>query len=133
MTITALSLAIGTALSATGGTATPVISRGNTIGLHNVVLDDGSAFKDLTTMKFSSKDGTVSPSAPGGYTQARNSIVISRPKTLANLNTTKNTVRIDFSVDPETTAAEIDALRELAAQVMFSTSLDEFYHDKGVV
>jgi hypothetical protein len=132
MSISNLSVAIGTAIGVTGGTATAVISKGDSLGKHEVVLDDGSAFSDETRISFSTKEPRVSASAPAGYTQKRNTIVVQVPKTLANANTTINSARIEFSVDSETTSAEYDALRELAAQLIFDTDLDQYYNSQAV-
>jgi len=132
MTIEASSIAIGTAFSVTGGTATSVISKGDTLEKHNVVLDDGSAFKDHKTLTFSVKEPKVSLNAPAGYTQGRNTVVIAIPKTLGNSSVTKNTIKVELSCDPETTEAEKSSLREIAAQVIFDTDFDQFWNDQAI-
>jgi hypothetical protein len=132
MTISTSSIAIGTAISVTGGIATGLISKGDTLDLHNTVLDDGAAFKDHTNVDFSIKSPKVSASAPAGYTQARNVVVIKKPKTLANGNITYNSMRVELSCDSETTEAEKDSLRELAAQVIFDTDYDQFWNDQAM-
>ncbi len=132
MTIATSDVAIGTVISVTGGTATSMISKGDSLEKHNLVLDDGSAFSDQKALSFSVKEPKVSANAPGGYTQARNFVLITIPMTLANGNVTKNTVRLEMSVDSETTTAQKDALREIAAQVMFDTDFDQFWHSQAV-
>lgn len=132
MTISASSIAIGTAISVTGGTATGVISKGDSLNKHIVVLDDSSSFADQTTFTFNVKEPKVSITAPAGYTQARNSVVISRPLTLANGARTMNSVKIELAVDSETTDAQRDALRELAAQAIFDTDFDQYWNKQAI-
>jgi hypothetical protein len=132
MTIEASSIAIGGTLSATGGTATSVLSKGDTLEKHNVVLDDGSAFKEQTSVAFSIKAPKVSSSAPAGYTQARNTVVIQVPMVLANGNSTVNSFRLEMAVDPETTDADKTALRDIAAQAIFDADFDAFWNDQSM-
>jgi hypothetical protein len=132
MSISNSSIAIGTAISVTGGTATGLISKGDTLDQHHTVLDDGSAFKDQTMVDFSIKAPKVSAAAPAGYTQARNIVSIRVPKTLANGSTTYNTVRVELSADSETTDAERDSLRELIAQIVFDADFDQFWDSQAM-
>lgn len=61
-----------------------------------------------TQYEFSVKRPKVSANAPGGYTQMRLTVFAKTPKTLANGNLTYNTRKLEISVDPETTPAEIE-------------------------
>lgn len=133
MSIESSSIAIGTTLGVTGGTATTMIPKGTTLTQSSCILNDGAAFKDQITLDFQTKDPKVSSNAPAGYTQGRASVVIAIPKTLANSNVTKNTIRIEMSCDSETTDAERSELREIAAQVIFDTDFDQFWNDLSVV
>lgn len=132
MTIQALSVAVGATLAPTGGTATGVISKGQSLDSHVTVLNDSSAFIDQTLIAFSIKDPKVSSSAPNGYTQARSSVKISVPLDLDNGNRTVNTLSISLSVDPETTAAEIQALLVLGAQLLFDSDCSDFWKKQSL-
>jgi hypothetical protein len=131
-TIQAASLLVGTTISATGGTATSLISKGDTLEQHNTALDDGSSLAEQTEINFTIKQPKVNASSPAGYTQARNVVVISSPKTLANLAVTKNSCRIEFSFDRETTDAEKATMRELAAQAIIDTDFVSFWNSQSV-
>lgn len=128
MTISNLSVNIDGTVATTGGTATPVISKGTLLDQHNVILDDSSEFIAQTSMSFANKDPKVSLSAPNGYTQARRSVKILEPLLLDNGNYTTNSATIILSVDPETTDAEKLSLRVLAAQAIHDSDLDDFWN-----
>jgi hypothetical protein len=132
MSIKDSSVLIDGTIAVTAGTATGMLSKGDTIERHNVVLDDGSAFKDQTELTFQVKAPKVSSSAPAGYTQARNIVTIVVPKTLANGLITKNTLRIELSNDSETTDSERDSLRNLASQILSDSDFDQYWDSQAV-
>jgi hypothetical protein len=123
---------IGTAISATGGTATSFLGKGSSLDKRFLSLDDGSVLKDETTYSFGIKRPKVSAGAPGGYTQARNTLFIQMPKTLANGEVTKNSLRVELSADPETTDSEkVDILAQ-AAQMMFETAFRPYWTNQDI-
>lgn len=131
MTIANASFDIGGSISVTGGTATGVVSLGNTQDKHPVILDDASTYQNHTGIEFAVKRPRVSDTAPNGYTQMRNTVVIRIPLLLDNGKYTTNTVRIEMSTDPETTSSERGTLQQLAAFICSDADLDQFWHDQA--
>jgi hypothetical protein len=75
-------------------------------------------YKTRRTAEFSVKEPVSSPTAPGGYTQCRATSFIKIPLELENGNVTVNTVSVQVAYDPETDAAGIAQLLDLAAQTL---------------
>lgn len=48
------------------------------------------------------------------------------PKTLADGSIAYNLIRFDFEINPETTEAEINNLRNMGAQVLSQTDFDDY-------
>ncbi len=127
MAISTSSILVDGTVATTGGTATSVIQKGNTLDQVVVVLDDGSEFINQTTVTFSIKDPKVNTGAPNGYTQARSNAKITKPLALDNGNRTVNSVNIQLSVDHETTDAEIQNLLVTAAQLLVDSDFSDFW------
>lgn len=72
------------------------------------------------------KPPRVSPSAPGGYTQARADALVIHPILLANGKYTQCTVQIGISFDPEMSSTEKTKMIDTAAQVLFDSDFTEF-------
>jgi hypothetical protein len=75
-------------------------------------------YKTRRTAEFTVKEPVPSTTAPGGYTQCRASSFIKIPVELENGNVTVNTVSIQVAYDPETDAAGVAQLLDLAAQTL---------------
>jgi len=119
-------------VATTGGTATSFKSLGNTINQHNLVLDDGSEFEARTLLEASVKTPKVSASAPNGYTQARNTMLLKVPLALDNGLVTVNTVKIEIASDIEMTDAERLSMRVLAAQLIHDSEFVDFWDLQSV-
>jgi len=132
MGIQSSSVNIDGTVSATGGTATGVITKGNTLDQLNVILDDSSEFISETKLEFKVKSPVVQTSAPNGYTQARSSIKIFVPLALDNGNTTINTFELKLACDHETTAAEIESMLVLAAQLAADSDFSDFWKKQSL-
>lgn len=132
MSIKSASILSGaTSVAASGGTATTMIDKGTT-DKTTVILDDSSEFALQTKMEFSVVDPAVSSGAPNGYTQARAKARLLKPLLLDNGNYTTNTGQVQFSWDPETTAAERTEMRYLLAQAIVDSDYDEFYNNNSL-
>jgi hypothetical protein len=116
-----------TAVAATGGTDVTLVSLGIQGNKNPLIFSTDTANATRRTIEFSIKPYAVDDSKPGGFTQQRNKILLKQPKVLANLNRTVNTASFDFAVDPETTAAEIEAMVECMAQVIGSAAFLAFF------
>lgn len=127
MAINSASISIDATLAASGGTAKTLkeLARGN--GSITTYIDEGLSFQARQEVTFSTKVPKISPSGPGGYTQARSVILLKKPKTLANLKNTVNTLQLSLSVDPETSAAEVQNMLVTAAQLLFDTDFSDFW------
>jgi hypothetical protein len=85
---------------------------------------------DFTTrriVEMSVKDPQVQASAPGGYTQSRESVILKKPIVLANGNRTVCTLSISMATDPELTLAQKQEMRYIGAQLLTDTELSEFW------
>lgn len=118
-----------TSYGGTSGGTGVAISLLKSAGLTKVTAkyDDDTDFLTRTLMEFSVKDPVVQSTAPGGYTQARETVFVKKPMTLANGNRTVNTINITISRDPEMTEADLLAFRLEATQLIGLSSLDDFY------
>lgn len=115
-----------TYVAPTGGSADTLSAFGSNGGV--TAIFDGDT--ELLTQKkatFTAKDPQVQVSAPNGYTQAKRQAYIRVPLTLDNGNITTNSIRVEVSVDPETTAAEIAELRLLASQILGDSDFTPFW------
>lgn len=127
MTIANASILVDGTVAVTAGTATTLLSQGDTLGSHNLVLDDGSTFFGQTSLEFVAKNPQISASAPNGYTQKRNTVKLKQKFALDNGNYTVNTGEVKLAVDPETTDAEIQTLKVTLCQLIMDSDFDEFW------
>jgi len=131
MSITATSLIEGGTVAHTGGVAQAFSKLQDSSNEHEVFFDS-TTLLNRKTAKFSTKRPKVSAGAPGGYTQARSTVLIKQPFTLANGNTTYVTVSITLSVDPELSQTEIDNLRYYGSDALANASLDDFWRSQSL-
>jgi hypothetical protein len=117
----------GTFATPTGGTADTLSASGDSQTM-KARFDADTEYLTSKTVTFTVKEPSVSANAPGGYTQARRAAYCLFPLELDNGNTTKNSVKIELSVDPEATAAEIAEYRLVAAQILADTDFDSFWN-----
>ncbi len=132
MSITNMAVNVGGTSSVTGGTSTSYLAKGTTLDRRTLILDDNSDYVDQTKVEFSIKDPKVSAGAPNGYTQARSNVYVQVPLALDNGNRTINSLRIELSVDPETSDAEISAMLEEGAQILYQTALRDFWQKRAL-
>jgi hypothetical protein len=132
MSIESSAVLVDGTVATTGGTNTSVITKGQSLDSHKVILDDGAEFIDTSTIDFSIKDPKVNSGSPNGYTQARSSVKLSVPLALDNGNRTVNTFTLSLSVDPETTDAEIESMLVLAAQLLHDSDFSDFWKKQSL-
>lgn len=132
MSFNGLTFPSGATYAPTGGTT-------KTLGLIRASGDSATYFveedPDLKTRRevvITAKAPKVSASAPGGYTQARSTMLFKSPMTLANGEVTVNTVRIEVSYDPELSEADKATLRQDAAQFLFDTEAESLWDQLSV-
>lgn len=116
-----------TTVAASGGTDVTLVSLGVQGNKNTLTFSTDTSNLTRRIVEFSVKPYSVSESAPGGYTQQRNTILLKTPKTLANLSRTINTGKFELAIDPETTAAEIESMVECMAQVIGSAAFLAFF------
>lgn len=131
MTIATGSIDKDATLTPSGGTAQAFNSLGPRDGKH-VVHFDGNSIFDRTSVEFSIREPKAKPDAPNGYTQARNSALLKMPLALDNGGKTVNTLGLNLSVDPETTAAEITTMLVYAAQLLVDSDLSAFWTNQSM-
>jgi len=132
MSLEAGAILVGGTTSTTGGTSTSFVTKGESLGVKNLVLDDGSEFLSSTQVQFSSKDPNVSTGAPNGYTQQRSSVKVLVPLLLDNGNRTFNTVTIELAYDVETTSAEKDSLISMGVQLLNDSDFSDFWKQQAL-
>jgi hypothetical protein len=116
-----------TTVAATGGTDVTLQSLGIQGNKNTLTYSTDTSNLTRRLVEFSVKPYGESASAPGGYTQQRNTVLMKWPKVLANLSRTINTFKMESSVDPETTNAEIESMVESAAQLAGSSAFLAFW------
>lgn len=132
MGIANASINIDGTVATTGGTATTLKEIGRNLDTFSTFLNDSASFQLRTVLEFSTKSPKVLVSAPGGYSQARSTFKILKPKMLANGNRTVNTGTITLSVDPETSAAEVASLLVTMAQALADSDFSDFWKSQSL-
>jgi len=132
MSIVTSSILYDGTVSASGGTATGVIPKGDTNNARTVILDDSSEFIDQTRIEFSIQEPKVQTSAPNGYTQGRSFVKVKSPLALDNGNMTMNVGEIRISADHEWTAAERLTQRSLLAQLLIDPDFADFWDKQSL-
>jgi len=120
-------LPLGAVYTPSGGSILDMISLGRTSDSHKILLDEGLDLILRKTLLVTSKAPVPNASSPNGYTQQRTSLVFHLPKLLANGNYTKNSLRIEFSYDPETTSSERAFAREMISHVGLQDEFNELF------
>jgi hypothetical protein len=132
MTLETASINIDGTVATTGGTATGLISKGQGLNSHVLILDNSAEFVAQQTVAFSTKDPKVNSGSPNGYTQARSSAVLRVPLLLDNGEYTINTMKLELAVDHETTDAEIESMLVTAAQLIHDADFSDFWKKQTV-
>jgi hypothetical protein len=116
-----------TTVAASGGTDVTLSTLGVQGNKNTLIFSTDTANLTRRIIEFSVKPYAVSDSAPGGYTQQRATMLLKKPKVLANGNRTVNTARYELAYDPETTNAEIEEMVETSAQCIGTSAFLPFY------
>lgn len=132
MTIIATVVTLGGSIAHTPGDTDPLLSLSDSAEKHATYFD-ASTFALRKSADFSVKRPKVSLTAPDGYTQARNTVLLRYPIELANGLVTVNTVSIQSSISVETPLGDISNLRMLAADLLFEGALNEYWTNQSLV
>lgn len=118
-----------TTYAAPTGGADLTLSSVSTSGVDKVkaFYTSETDFLTRTEYEFSVKYPAVLSTAPGGWTQARQTVFMKKPRTLANGNRTVDTCSITFAHDPETTTADRLAMRLELVQLLGNTTFGSFW------
>lgn len=128
MSIRASSVAVGATYSPTGGTATSlVLLNSDASSTRAFIGTAGVTPLTRSELIFAGKPARVSAAAPGGFTQGRASVKLVVPKVLTNTNRTLNSCAFEMSVDPETTAAEVQALKLTMVNLILDADFDQLW------
>lgn len=120
-----------TAITATGGSADTLKSISDDSSKHTLYYGTGG-FLGRSIVEFSKTEPQANASSPSGYTQARCSLVVKQPKTLANERTTVNTVRVQLAADVETTDAEKLEMVRIVAQLLGLADYSNFWTNQSL-
>lgn len=122
-----------TALPApTGGTSVNISATRNPNGKVIAHFDAETDFLSRTTFEFATKDPVANASLPGGYTQAKESVFIKVPFTLANGNRTHNTITTTVSRDPEWDYSEAQFMRLLMGHILGASGMVAFWQSHNM-
>jgi hypothetical protein len=117
MSLSNASVSTGATIAPSGGSALAFEGAGARGNTHTIFVPADANLLTRRSIVTTVREPKPLASAPNGYSQARCSYVFKSPLALDNGLTTVNTVRIEFSYDSETTSAEIEELRIIAAQI----------------
>jgi hypothetical protein len=126
------SILSGATIAPTGGSALAFESEGISAGQNPLFASADTDLRTRREILCSVKKPKVSAGAPNGYTQARATALFKSPLELTNGSVTVNTVRIEFAYDVETSQAEIEELRIIAAQICTDADFAEFVKSLSV-
>lgn len=121
-----------TTVAASGGTDVTLVSLGIQGNKNSLIFSTDTNLSTRRLAEFSVKQPAVSASAPGGYTQARNTVLVKFPKTLANGAITVNTGKFELAYDPQTTQAEVESYCEQMAQMAGTAAFMSFQKDQNL-
>jgi hypothetical protein len=115
-----------TGISVTGGTGTVYEDDGLEVrnGIHVV---DTTEADFLDRKHITLRNRPYSLQSDGSYSKGVRSIVVTMPHELADGTRSFGVVRLSFELHPELTAAQINELRRLAAQVANDAETDNFF------
>lgn len=125
MSLSNASVSSGATIAPTGGTALAFTSRGIVGNTNTIYVDADTDSRTRRSIVCTTKDAKVSAGAPNGYTQQRTSFVFKSPLTLDNGLVTVNKVSIEFAYDVETSDAELEELRIIAAQICSDADFED--------
>lgn len=114
-------------ISVTGGTALDFSSLGgNTLGQNKLVVPADVDFKTRRSINCVAKEPRINVDKPNGYTQARQSAVLSIPRVLDNGLLSVDTIKVEIATDVETTVAEKQEMLKLGAQICTDSDFADF-------
>jgi hypothetical protein len=116
----------GTYVAPSGGSADALSAVGDATKMV-ARFDADTEYLTSKSVDFSSREPSVSSSAPNGYTQARRSALFKFPLPLDNGGRTVNTIKIELGVDVEATAAEIAEYCLVASQFLADPDFASFW------
>lgn len=115
-----------TAIAPTGGTDQTFTETGSNVQNGITVADASvSDFRIRPSIAYKSRQPV--PMAGGTWSKAKRSYVLVIPKILSDGSTAFNLVRCDVEAHPECTAAEVNELRFLGAQILGSAETLNFF------
>jgi hypothetical protein len=133
MGIRTSSIALGATFSPTGGTATAFSTlSSNDQSIKGFLAESGVTPLTRKEVTFEGKPSRANASSPGGYTQGRASAKLAVPKVLANLARTVNTMKVELSVDPETTDAEVTAMKSAMINLINDTDFSQLWLNQSI-
>lgn len=117
MSLSNASVSSGATVAPTGGSALAFSGSGPRGNSHVIFATADTDLRTRRTITTVVREPRILASAPNGYSQARTQFTFKSPLTLDNGLVTVNKVTIEFSSDPETSQAELEEMRVIAAQI----------------
>jgi len=126
MSLADVSLNATSSTTPTGGTALALDSLGQTLGKNHLFFAADTDFRTRREMICTASQPRVQSSAPNGYTQARQNILLKVPLALDNGATTVNTASVQFAMDVETSDSEKDQVIQLIITALCDSNVVAF-------
>jgi hypothetical protein len=118
------SIPVGATFSPTGGTARTLSSLGGDRSGVKLLVEDSAAFSLRTTINVTATEGTPNSGYPGGMTPNKRRVATVVPILLADGSYFNNQVINELIVHPETSDAQIAALRSLGVNTYNDADFD---------
>jgi len=118
---------------ASGGTALTFSSLGNNLGSNTLIVAADTTLNLRRSINATVSSPKASSGAPGGYTQARQTLRFNVPRTLANGNVSVDTIELKLSTDVETSVADKQEMLNIIGQACVDADFTEFFTNQVIV
>jgi len=113
--------------AASGGTTLQFASKGNNLGANTLIVPADTTLNLRRSVNCNISEAKASANAPGGYTQARETLRFNFPRELTDGSITVETLEIKLATSTEATTAEKQEYLNLAAQACVDSDFSQFF------
>lgn len=116
-----------------GGTTTTAGGSDQSFDRTSLSVTNGYEYADVAEADFFARQKVIATSrmptlqADGSYSKQKTSVRFVMPITLADGTISYNVARVEIEAHPESSAANLAELREMAAQMAIQAGLDDLY------
>jgi hypothetical protein len=128
MALNGASIPIGATFAPTGGSATSFLSLGGN-GTPRFLLDDSADYAVRRVLTATITEPQSNSGYPGGFTPAKRRLALTAPRVLADGSVFTDQVIVEMIVHPETSDADITALRSDIVNIVNDADFDSLWED----